>query len=281
MNKKFRTFQIKGIDEAAKAVLAYVSTFEWDRHGERFEKGAWDLENFKKNPVVLWAHDSRSLPIGKAVEIVEDEKGLLAKTVFNMEDSFAAKVFQLFKDGFLNSFSVGFIPKEFKYEDREGQKEKGFVITGSELLEYSAVSIPANPGAQVSKETAAIVKELMPDIHLKELDCGNFSVCKAQKDMPDFSKSLEYLMDLCKMEKGKKTLGDGQKALLKNAIEVLGEIHRENTIDEEVEKKEIALLVETVKLLAEAVKGLYGDPHAKVAKFMSQFDRALKTGRVE
>jgi outer membrane biosynthesis protein TonB len=64
----------------------------------------------------------------------------------------ARDVFDLYEGGFLNAFSVGFKPIEIAYEERvPGSSEMGAVFKKAELLENSAVPVPANPGALVMK----------------------------------------------------------------------------------------------------------------------------------
>ena len=118
MDKKFRPVYIKQIDTDKLTISAYVSTYQWDRMNERFEKGAWKLDNFRANPVVLWAHNSFETPIAKAIEIFEDDIGLLAIMQFDPKGEKAMEVFSLYQRGFLNTFSVGFIP-DFKTMRRE------------------------------------------------------------------------------------------------------------------------------------------------------------------
>ena len=156
-DKRLRLGLVKSVDTVKKSVVAHVSTFGWDRMGERFEKGAWDLTNYKNNPVVLWGHDSSEPPIGKAIRLTEDDDGLFAEAQFDEMSDFAMEIFGLFERGYLNAFSVGFIPKKFVYENIDNTAERGLVYLDAELLEFSAVSIPANPGALISREMGELV----------------------------------------------------------------------------------------------------------------------------
>lgn len=124
-----------------------------DREGETIKVAGWDLNNFKKNPVLLWSHNSgfgeQRPPIGRVEDIRVEGKKLLFKPVFDMADSFAAEIFRKFKDGFLNAFSVGFIPLA---RDVKNELE----IEAAELLEISAVNVPAHPKALVSLREAGM-----------------------------------------------------------------------------------------------------------------------------
>lgn len=114
-----------------------------DLENERILPSAWDLEQFKKNPVVLYGHDYKSLPIGRAEVWVDANRGLFARLIFDREDKFAAEVERKMRKGFLNAVSVGFIRAESK---REGEV---LVTTKAILLEISVVPVPANPDALV------------------------------------------------------------------------------------------------------------------------------------
>lgn len=143
MKKLFTKAQIVKQDAALGTFTAVASTATVDRHGEVVSPAGWDLENFKKNPVLLWSHDHTIPAIGKATKIWIDGFGDAAKLMFSgvwqtvTEEGKAAA--QLVADGILNSFSVGFIPSEME----------GNTYTEQELLEISLVNVPANPDAMM------------------------------------------------------------------------------------------------------------------------------------
>ena len=136
--------EIKGIDEKEKTITAYVSTDARDRMDESVSPDGVDLSRYRKNPVVLWAHDYSTPPIGKSVWIKKDGNGLISKMQF-ADTPFAQEIFSLYKGGFMKAFSIGFIPKET--EQGDGEKKPRWTYKKSELLEYSAVPVPANPEA--------------------------------------------------------------------------------------------------------------------------------------
>ena len=136
--------EIRGIDEKERTLTAYVSTNARDRMNEVMLADGVDFSKFKKNPVVLFAHDYRQPPIGRALWIKRDGEGIMSKMQF-ANTEFAQEVFSLYKDGFMKAFSVGFIPKEV--EDGDGEKTPRRTYKKWELLEYSAVPVPANPEA--------------------------------------------------------------------------------------------------------------------------------------
>ena len=122
-----------------------------DRDRDTIRVAGWNLKNYKKNPVVLWAHISGQPPIARSV--VRVDNGLLvADAVFTPRDlyPFGHMIFQMYDQGFLNATSVGFKPEKWEYIDETAADETrrgGVNFLKQELLEWSAVPIPANPRA--------------------------------------------------------------------------------------------------------------------------------------
>jgi len=118
-----------------------ASTASVDRQGEVIDQNGWDLENFKSNPIALYGHDygTETLPIGRYENIQVTASGLEMDLIFASAEAspLAGQIKALFDEGVLNAFSVGFMVLE-----RNGQ-----LITKAQLLEVSAVKVPANPQA--------------------------------------------------------------------------------------------------------------------------------------
>ena len=113
-----------------------ISSENVDRYGEVIKLDAWELEHYLKSPVVLWGHDHKTLPIGMATSVVAKDGKLIATGKFAPHEH-AQQIRTLYDLGMLRATSVGFIEKE-----REGN-----LITKAELIEFSFVSVPANPFA--------------------------------------------------------------------------------------------------------------------------------------
>jgi HK97 family phage prohead protease len=107
----------------------------------------WDLKRFKSNPIVLYAHNSRELPIGKAVDCKMVDGNLECTLEFADAEANpkAEQVFRLIEGGFLKAVSVGFVPRDVRKETRGGKDV--YVLSNNELHEISVVPIPANPEA--------------------------------------------------------------------------------------------------------------------------------------
>lgn len=133
-------------EEGQRPVL--VSTDDVDRMGDIVEPQGMDLSAYRKNPVVLWAHDYTLPPIGSAMWIKRAEHGILAKVRWASTE-FAQQIKLLYDEGHLRAWSIGFIPKAAEdIEHKEGEEiRRGRRYTKAELLEFSAVPVPANPNA--------------------------------------------------------------------------------------------------------------------------------------
>lgn len=138
---------IKGyLEQKDGQIMGIASTEGTDRDGEIIKQDGWDLSNFGKNPVLMLMHNYQEFPVGKVVDIGVKDGKLTFTAMFSGATQKAKECYALVKEGILNCFSVGFIPREFDPKDQS-------IITKSELLEISLVPIPANPEAVVLAKT--------------------------------------------------------------------------------------------------------------------------------
>jgi len=124
-----------------------VSSGAVDRHGDVVSPEGWRLDAYRANPVVLWAHDHRRPAIGRARSVWSDRRGLMAHLEFAPTE-FAREVEALYRGGYQQGVSVGFRP--LRYEERRDARTGallGIRFLEQELLEISAVPVPANQGA--------------------------------------------------------------------------------------------------------------------------------------
>jgi len=136
----------KEVPSAQAELTVTISTRTRDCHGDILEPTGVHLKRFLRNPIVLWAHDYSSLPIGRATALTTEGDGIRARILF-AQTRFAHEVCQLYKDGFLRGWSVGFVPRKWDVLTDENRKFAGYHIKEWELLELSAVPVPANPEA--------------------------------------------------------------------------------------------------------------------------------------
>jgi hypothetical protein len=145
-----------------------------DRYHEIIMASGWRLDHYRQNPVFQNAHQYGDVifTLGKAL-LTEVRNGRLYQRIeFATDVNPMAKIaYGLYKGRFLNAVSVGFIP--LKWEDAKESSslaatkppsEGGSSIPRrryleQELLEVSAVGIPANPNAlALAVKSGALVK---------------------------------------------------------------------------------------------------------------------------
>lgn len=119
-----------------------------NRYDQIVRTRGWKLDNFRKNPVLLWQHDTDNLPIGRVlIDVINNQ--LIADAEFATADlnPFADQVFRLAQAGFINAVSVGFIPLAAQDRRDENGVYLGEEVTEQELLELSVVNVGANHDA--------------------------------------------------------------------------------------------------------------------------------------
>lgn len=183
------------VKKKERAVISYISTGIKDRDGEKLVPEGAVIENYKKNPVVPFAHDYRTIPPAKNMWIKRDEKGLIAKTVF-AKNQRADELYRAYTEDvggtgpLLSAWSVGFIPID--WEDTEAkalEKDPNLpkrTYNKWEMLEYSAVPIPSCPEAL----TIAVEKGLISEGLQKELEI------EVVKDVEDKEIEVELVGEL-------------------------------------------------------------------------------------
>lgn len=143
----------KGLTIQVKSVMtrteenkfhAVFSTANIDRHGDIVFQN-WVLTAFQSNPVYLDSHNYGGIEhiLGR-IEGIKADKVLEGDIVYALDNPKGLLAYNLTQKGFLNTSSVGFIPLEF---DKDGN------ILKSELLEISAVSVPANADALINSKS--------------------------------------------------------------------------------------------------------------------------------
>lgn len=129
-----------------RALVVKITSPHPDRSGDVVVPKGGKLENFLKNPVVLFGHDYWSPPIAKAAELSVSDEGILAKVQFPTKGTsdFADMIYELYLQGIMNAWSIGFRAIREKIEILA---EGGRKFNEWELFEFSAVPVPAHPEA--------------------------------------------------------------------------------------------------------------------------------------
>lgn len=151
MKKETKTFsfEVKAIKDDDKnhfTFEGYASTFGNKDLGEDIiMAGAFtkSLEEDKEVPI-LWQHNMQD-PIGKSVELSEDDNGLYIKAILPKDDDLVkGRVMPQMKIGSIKEMSIGYFVKDFEY------KEEVRLLTELQLFEVSLVTKAMNPRALIT-----------------------------------------------------------------------------------------------------------------------------------
>jgi phage head maturation protease len=126
-----------------------ISTEGEDRIGDVIEVDGWHFDNYMRNPVVMWAHDYKSVPIGQALAVFKEPPALRAQFKFREpanEHDPVLPIKAAWDQGALRAASVGFDPLVWKLLDDEDMFGPVQFIE-QDLLEFSLVPIPMNADA--------------------------------------------------------------------------------------------------------------------------------------
>jgi len=195
--KEFPALFVKEINEGKRQITALASTDDLDRHGEIILPAAFKekLPTYLKNPVILTSHQHRlegghSSVIGSAVKVWIDKKGLWVIIEFAQDTELSEEYWQLYKQKKQRALSVGFIPLEWEYQEREGKSV--YVLTKVELLEISCVPVGANPEAltkakQRKRDFVAAKKQELEDDKI---------LAKILANEPDFDEKCQEFAEM-------------------------------------------------------------------------------------
>lgn len=149
--------EIKSSDDG-KSVTGYGSVFgNIDSYGDKIAPGAFteSLSRHDKKgtfPAMLWQHNP-DWPIGKWVDMAEDERGLRVDGVL-ADTAQARDVGALVRMGAISGASIGFVTKKSEMDNKTGIR----TLTEIDLWEVSLVTFPANEEARVESRAADIAE---------------------------------------------------------------------------------------------------------------------------
>jgi hypothetical protein len=145
------------VNDEQRSLLAWASTRALDRHRDIIEPRSFEehLPHYRQNPIVLAAHTHAGFDaaeptvIGKSLkEEIFPRKGLLFEPQFTDATELGEKYWRLYRDKVMQAWSVGIIPHEWERgkstSDDEGPPPFRYRFTKVELIEISAVAVPAN-----------------------------------------------------------------------------------------------------------------------------------------
>ena len=231
-----------------------VSNASVDRDRDTIAVDGWDVSDFTKNPVVLWAHQYGTPPIAKATETKVADGALRSRAKFTPPDlsEFGHMIGRMYKEGFMNAVSVGFLPDEWSFdEDRRGVN-----FLKQAMLEFSAVPVPSNPEALIQARSAGIDTAPLVEWAEKVLDNdGGTRILlprKAVEEMREAAKGGKAIIQLNVWTDGDTSAIDDDDASDKN---VGGEPEKKDPTPEE----QIKELEDKVDLMDDMVVALVSD----------------------
>lgn len=131
-----------------------------DRYDEVVTAAGWQLANYKKNPVFQNSHKYGDIMFTLGKSVITEVRGtaLFQRILFAVDINPIAKIaFDMYRQKFLNAVSVGFIPIRWETGSEQSPYRRKYLE--QELLELSAVSIPANPNALANAIKAGAVDQ--------------------------------------------------------------------------------------------------------------------------
>lgn len=158
---------------------AIIATDDLDRHNEHVSIKGMKIDK-SRTYKVYYNHQTYgdALPIGKYEKIWKKGNQLWGRFKLAVEEyDFADKIYRLVKGGYLDSMSVGFIPKEFDAETS--------TWTMSDFMEGSIVAEPANVMATIESKSFEFSKE---DFETSE---KKFVKLKAENEEPEAEEATE------------------------------------------------------------------------------------------
>jgi HK97 family phage prohead protease len=145
-------------------VVGYASTFhdQPDSYGDVVAPGAFTrtLAAHKSQgtlPAFLWSH-RQDVVIGRWTEMREDGRGLHVRGEINRETTAGRDAYQHFQAGDVSGLSIGFLIAPGG--SKAGPKGTT-ILTDLELMEVSAVALPANRNARARLESKRELEEAL------------------------------------------------------------------------------------------------------------------------
>jgi HK97 family phage prohead protease len=137
------------VNDTARTLRFCFSDESVDRMGDTIRAAGWDIADFERNPVALWAHDSSAPPIGGARNVGVEGKRLAGDIEFAPPETyqFADTIYRLVLGKFIRAVSVGFLPTRHLFVQDDPERPWGIDFLEQQLLEISVCPVPANPNA--------------------------------------------------------------------------------------------------------------------------------------
>ena len=151
------SFELESADEKTGEFSGYASVFgNVDDGGDIVEKGAFAktiIEDFARIKI-LALHNGNWLPVGKPIELREDDHGLFIRGTIS-DTSMGRDIQTLLKDGVLNELSIGYDAVDYVVDESTGIRH----LKQIKLWEVSIVTWAMNDQATID-DVKSLAEEL-------------------------------------------------------------------------------------------------------------------------
>lgn len=131
-----------------------------DSYGDTILKGAF-TDTLKLAAPKMFFNHQWDMPVGKWVDVVEDDDGLYVKGELTPGLSLSGDVHAAMKHGTLDGLSIGGFLKKGDYEEKDGFRT---IRKWSQLAEISPVVFPADGAARIDMSTVKSGPDLIAEI---------------------------------------------------------------------------------------------------------------------
>jgi HK97 family phage prohead protease len=173
--------EIKDLDSENRKVVVYLAKFDnIDSDNDMFVKGAFSKSIQERGPqstsnrkVAFLRHHNWEMPIGKFLDLSEDDNGLYAVGQLG-RSTLGEDAFKDYEDGIIREHSIGFqyIGDKTRWIEDSTMEKGGYYQLGEvKLFEGSAVTFGANEMTNVvdvikSENKNEIIERISNDLHI-------------------------------------------------------------------------------------------------------------------
>jgi HK97 family phage prohead protease len=214
---KSQNLKIKDLDEGNRQVVIYLSDFDsLDSDNDIIRKGAFKKSIMERGPnsssnrkIAFLRHHNWEMPIGKFLELSEDEKGLYAVAKLSSSTD-GMNAMADYEEGIIREHSIGFkyMKDKIRFIEEESMENGGYYeVNEVQLYEGSAVTFGANEFTEVMDVTKTEDKIELATKISEEIGCLATSLSKGKgtdERLYGYEMKLKYLnsrlLDLAKTE---------------------------------------------------------------------------------
>lgn len=181
------------LDYEGRTIEGYAAAFgNIDQVNDIIQNGAFSKTLVERGNKVkfLWQHDTKQ-PLGKILELREDQRGLFFKAIVS-DTQLGRDALALLRDGAIEGMSIGYDPVIHDYSKVDGKTVRN--LRELKLWECSLCTFPANPEAGVTALKDA-EPEPAPEPEPQEDKAGRIIAKRNAVRLRTIRKLLQELVD--------------------------------------------------------------------------------------